>query len=109
MTGAELVTFKVSATALAVKVSDLVSFYRERRVVDRTRLDQIKLQADEALRIARARAVGGLARVNIEEIAKTQYLIDYFNLNGEALRHAMTQLEQLSTELTLNLKGLGNG
>ena len=74
---AELVTFKVGATALAVKISDLVAFYREKSVVNRTRLNQIKLKADEALRIARSRGAGELARVNVEEIAKTQHLIDY--------------------------------
>jgi hypothetical protein len=108
MTGAELVTFKVSATALAVKVSDLVTLYRQRSVVNRTQLAQIKLKADEALGIARSRAVSEVARVNVEEIAKTQHLIDSLNLSGIALGHAMMQLDQLNTQLIQILKGLGN-
>jgi hypothetical protein len=108
MVGAELVTFKVSATALAVKVSELVTFYRQKSVVNRAELEQLKWRADEALRLARARAVGDLSRVNIEEIAKTQYLIDSLNLSGTALYHAMMQLDHLSAALIKNLDGLSN-
>jgi hypothetical protein len=108
VTGGELVTFKVSATALAVTVSDLISFYRRNRTVNRSQLAQIQLKANETLRIARARAVGDLARVNVEEIARTQYLIDSLNLDGMALTHAMMTLDQLSVELMTNLKGLGS-
>ena len=108
MVGAELVTFKVSATALAIKVSDLVTIYRQKSVVNRAQLEQLRWRADEALRLARARAVGDLSRVNIEEIAKTQHLIDSLNLSGVALYHAMMQLDQLSAELIQNLKGLSN-
>jgi hypothetical protein len=108
VTGSELATFKVSATAISVSISEVVSLYKRNRVVNRAKLQQLQLQAEQALREARTRAVANLARVNIEEIAATQRYIDSLHLNGAALDYAMLHLEQLSVQLADNLKRLGH-
>ena len=108
MTGAELVTFKKSATALSGVISDLVSFYRRRRELNQAQLAQVKLEADKTLRIARTKAVGELSRINVEEISKTWLVIKSLKLEGVALDHAVEQLDQLSVELVANLRGLGS-
>ncbi|HEY1915851.1 MAG TPA: hypothetical protein VGH27_09775 [Streptosporangiaceae bacterium] len=107
MTG-EMVTFKASAGAVAVTLSDVIASYKRTRTVNHGKLVLLEMQADAALRIARARGTSSLAQINIEEIAATQRLIDSLNLYGPALDHAMRQLETLSYSLAENLRGFGH-
>ena len=108
VTGSELVAFNVSANALAITVSNVVSLYRRDRAIDRAKLRQIEQEAEEALRYARGQALGNLARINIEEIAATQRYIDSLRLKDAALDYAMQTLEQLHRQLIENLKGFSH-
>jgi len=104
MTGSELAAFNASANALAVSVSNIISLYRRDRAIDRAEIQKIALNAEAALAEARARALGNLAIINIQEIAATQRYIDSLSLNNAALDGAILTLEQLSLQLAENLK-----
>ena len=48
MSGAELVGFNVSANAVALTASQVISNYKQNQTINRAKLQQLKLQADEA-------------------------------------------------------------
>jgi hypothetical protein len=109
VTGSELAAIKASAGAVTSTVMQIVSAYKQNRYVSKEKLRQLELEAETALRAARAHAMGRLYRVNIEEIAETQRYIDSLRLGGPALDYAMSHLEQLSSDLTANLRDFRNG
>lgn len=91
-------------------VAKIVRIYQETRRVLREDADALRFHTQRALAIAQSRALGGLTRVNIEEIAYTANLIGYYEsrgvLYGDAYAAAIDQLRVLSRQLAQNLEEL---
>lgn len=106
----ELVAFSQHAGAVATIAAKIVRTYQETRNVLRKDADALRFQTQQALVMARAQALGGLARENIVQIARTQDLIDRYKssnlLDGYAYAAAIDQLRILSHELAENLEDL---
>lgn len=98
-----------AAKEVSSTVSSLVSTYREIRSVRKRDIIILKENIQTFRATCRSRGMGELIRTNIEEISKTQQLIDSQNLSPFALEMAMGQLGQLNKMLTKNLEEYMNG
>ncbi len=85
-------------------ISSMVSTYHTLRMIRKEDSVRLKNKLKTLETIAKAEGLGELARANIREIAKTKDLIDQSNLNDEALKYAMLQLEELNYMLEKNIK-----
>lgn len=85
-------------------ISSMVNMYHTCRMIRKEDSLKLKNKLKTLETIARIEGLGELARANIREIVKTQELITQSNLNGEALKYAMAQLEELNYMLDKNVK-----
>lgn len=98
-----------AAKEVSSTVSSLVSTYRDIRSVKKHDIIILEENIKNFRATCRSRGVGELIRINIEEISKTQHLIDSQNLSSFALELAMGQLRNLNEMLTKNLEMYMNG
>ena len=104
----ELVLLQSVRTATGT-ATDIIRLYRERRVVDRANLARLRDQVALIERQAHAENVAALARTNIQELVKTQRLIDSMEPTGETFWLCIQQVRQLGDELAANLRAYSRG
>ncbi len=95
----------VAETAVAVSgnITNLVTQAKASGIVRQTQLDMLKSQTKKVLADAKTYHTGEIIISNLEQIAKTQELIDRLHksgsLHGRSLEIAMEQLNELNNAL----------
>lgn len=98
-----------AAKEVSSTVASLVSTYHQISSVRKRDIIILKENIQVFRATCRSKGMGELIRTNIEEISKTQSLIDSQNLSPFALEMAMSQMGQLNKMLTKNLEEYMNG
>lgn len=98
-----------AAKEVSSTVSSLISTYHDIRSVRKHDIIILEEKIKIYRATCRSKGIGDLIRTNIEEISKTQHLIDSQNLSSFALELAMGQLRNLNEMLTKNLEMYSNG
>lgn len=104
----ELVVLHAARSA-AGTIGEVIRIYRERRSIDASAIAQARRDVALIERAAHARNIAALARTNVNEIVKTQRLIDSMEPSGEAYWMCMENLRQLNEELVANLTSFSRG
>jgi len=99
MTSRELDPVRATAIAFAATVTKAARAWGQLEVVPAAEAGALRNQLDALVTIARMRAIGELAQVQIREIEKTYRLIEESNLSEPAYSMAMRHLEDLSRKL----------
>lgn len=90
-------------------ISSMVTTFKALKTVKKEDAIKLKERIKVIESISRTYGLGEIARANINELAKTQKYIEQCNLNGVALKHAISQLENLGNMLEKNLEDYSNG
>ncbi len=98
-----------AAKEVSNTVSLLVSTYHQIRSVRKCDITILKENIQIFQATCRSKGMGELIRTNIEEISKTQALIDSQSLSPFALEMAISQMGQLNKMLNKNMEEYMNG
>lgn len=96
-------TFVSSANAAAETADELAERYQRDAVVDPAMVDLLATQADQALALARVKAIGSLAITLLQVLTEMSRMIDALKLEGPALQTAMGHMEELTRRLREDL------
>lgn len=101
------------AVVLSGNISSLVTRAKATGIVQRAQLQMLKGQTEKVIADARAHHIAEVVIENLEQLAKTQELIDNLEkqgrLHGKSLNMAMDQLEDLNNMLRRSLRKLEEG
>lgn len=99
MTGSELATYRATVALVTTAAQGIVSVYRQNRTISRGQIQLLRLEAEKAVALQRARALGDLTRTNLRELIDTSRIIESLDDYNPALPYCMNQLEHLSRAL----------
>lgn len=81
-------------------LKSFIDYYKETHTINKMKKIALKNKIDNFLVQQKIKGCSEIATLNIQEIAKTQNLIDSLNLSDKALDMAMGQLDRLNESLT---------
>ena len=88
---------------IASTANSMLGMYRDTNTVDIRKRTYLRERINELVARTHARALGDLTRINIEELVKTQRLIDSYGTGGRLYEMQMVHLRELSNALVENL------
>ena len=104
----ELITLINSMLDTTNKVTSLISWFRATRTTNQAKLNAIIVETETQIRVAKSKGASRIVTCNLEEVARTQRLIDSYvydgALHGDSLVDAYEQLEELNITLRDNLR-----
>lgn len=99
-----------AAIAVSEDITNFITKARASGIIQRSQLELLKAQTEKVLTEARSSHICDVISTNLEQIAKTQELIDKLEkqgrLHGISLKMAMDQLYDLNDMLRHNLRKL---